>query len=151
MFFLGWHPSHRYRDLVAVRDRVQPMGDARGTTTAPARTPAGGGACSPNMFGVKARAFQQSAALAQWLAQDKPKARLFLLGPDYEMGRSTVAAFKIAAEQKGAEPVGEMFAPLDSKDYSQYFGQIRAARPSSTPPSPATTPCGCSRRCRNTG
>ena len=22
-----------------------------------------------------------------------------------------------------------MFAPLDSKDYTQYFGQIRAARP----------------------
>jgi branched-chain amino acid transport system substrate-binding protein len=88
-----------------------------------------GDRCAANMFRVNARASQQSAALAQWLAQDKPKARLFLLGPDYEMGRSTVAAFKIAAEQKGAEPVGEVFAPLDSKDYSQYFGQIRAARP----------------------
>ncbi len=27
------------------------------------------------------------------------------------------------------EVVGEVFAPLDSKDYSQYFGQIRSARP----------------------
>jgi branched-chain amino acid transport system substrate-binding protein len=85
--------------------------------------------CSPNMFRVNARAYQQSAALAEWLAKEKPKARLFSLGPDYEMGRSTVAAFKSAATEKGAEPVGEVFAPLDSKDYSQYLGQIRAARP----------------------
>ncbi|MBC7573413.1 MAG: ABC transporter substrate-binding protein, partial [Herminiimonas sp.] len=48
---------------------------------------------------------------------------------DYEMGRSTVAAFKAAAEGKGAKTVGEVFAPLDNKDYSPFFGQIRAARP----------------------
>jgi len=85
--------------------------------------------CSPNMFRVNARAEQQSVALAAWLARSKPKARVFYLGPDYEMGRSTVAAFKASAEKSGAESAGEVFAPLDSKDYSQYFGQIRAARP----------------------
>ena len=85
--------------------------------------------CSPNMFRVNARAEQQSVALAAWLARSKPKARVFYLGPDYEMGRSTVAAFKASAEKNGAESAGEVFAPLDSKDYSQYFGQIRAARP----------------------
>lgn len=85
--------------------------------------------CSPNVFRVNARAGMQSAALAEWLAKEQPKARVFYLGPDYEMGRSTVAAFKDAAEQKGASSVGELFAPLGSKDYSQYFGQIRAARP----------------------
>lgn len=85
--------------------------------------------CSPNMFRVNARAGQQSAALAAWLAKDKPKAKVFYLGPDYEMGRSTVAAFKSNAEKTGAQTSGEVFAPLDSKDYTQYFGQIRAARP----------------------
>jgi branched-chain amino acid transport system substrate-binding protein len=45
------------------------------------------------------------------------------------MGRSTVAAFKTSAEKVGAQSVGEVFAPLDSKDYTQYFGQIRASRP----------------------
>ena len=45
------------------------------------------------------------------------------------MGRSTVAAFKENAELVGAESVGEVFAPLDSKDYSQYFGRVRSARP----------------------
>lgn len=85
--------------------------------------------CSPNVFRVNARAGQQSTALAAWLAKAKPKAKVFFLGPDYLMGRSTVAAFKGAAEKVGAESLGEVFAPLGSKDYSQYFGQIRAAQP----------------------
>jgi len=85
--------------------------------------------CSPNVFRVNARAGMQSAALADWLAQTKPNANVFYLGPDYEMGRSTVAAFKSAAEAKGSKTVGEVFAPLDNKDYSPFFGQIRAAKP----------------------
>lgn len=88
-----------------------------------------GSKCSPNVFRVNARAGQQSAALAQWLAKEKPNARVFYLGPDYEMGRSTVAAFKRAAESKGAKTVGEVFAPLGNKDYSPFFGQIREAHP----------------------
>jgi branched-chain amino acid transport system substrate-binding protein len=85
--------------------------------------------CSPNVFRVNARAGQQSAALAAWVAKQKPKAKVFFLGPDYEMGRSTVATFKKTVEGLGAESVGEVFAPLDSKDYTQYFGQLRQARP----------------------
>lgn len=92
-----------------------------------------GDKCSPNVFRVNARAGQQSAALAQWLAQwmaqGKPNARVFYLGPDYEMGRSTVATFKATAEEKGAKTVGEVFAPLGNKDYSPFFGQLRAAHP----------------------
>ena len=85
--------------------------------------------CSPNVFRVNARAGMQSAALADWMAATKPNANVFYLGPDYEMGRSTVAAFKSAAEAKGAKSVGEVFAPLDNKDYSPFFGQMRSARP----------------------
>ena len=88
-----------------------------------------GDKCSPNVFRVNARAGMQSAALADWMAQTRPNANVFYLGPDYEMGRSTVAAFKAAAESKGAKSVGEVFAPLDNKDYSPFFGQMRAARP----------------------
>jgi branched-chain amino acid transport system substrate-binding protein len=54
---------------------------------------------------------------------------VFYLGPDYEMGRSTVAAFKSNVDRVGGASLGEVFAPLDSKDYTQYFGQLRAARP----------------------
>lgn len=85
--------------------------------------------CSPNVFRVNARAGMQSAALADWMAKEKPNANVFYLGPDYEMGRSTVAAFKAAAEAKGAKTVGEVFAPLDNKDYSPFFGQVRSAKP----------------------
>lgn len=88
-----------------------------------------GDKCSPNVFRVNARAGMQSAALADWMATTKPNANVFYLGPDYEMGRSTVAAFKSAAEGKGAKSVGEVFAPLDNKDYSPFFGQMRSARP----------------------
>lgn len=85
--------------------------------------------CSPNVFRVNIRAEQQAVALAEWVARTKPKARVFYIGPDYEMGRSTVAAFRSVAEKKGLTSVGEFFAPLDAKDYTQYFGQLRAARP----------------------
>lgn len=83
-----------------------------------------GDKCSPNVFRVNARAGMQSAALADWMASTRPNANVFYLGPDYEMGRSTVAAFKSAAEGKGAKTAGEVFAPLDNKDYSPFFGQI---------------------------
>lgn len=85
--------------------------------------------CSPNMFRVNARAEQQSITLAAHVAKLKPKARVFYIGPDYEMGRSSVSAFKLYAEKAGLQSVGEFFAPIDSKDYTQYFGQLRAARP----------------------
>lgn len=88
-----------------------------------------GAQCSPNVFRVNARAGQQSAALAAWVSAEKPGAKIYYLGPDYEMGRSTVAAFRSNAEAVGAETAGEVFAPLDAKDYSQYFGQMRAAQP----------------------
>ena len=88
-----------------------------------------GDKCSPNMFRVNAKAGMQSAALVEWMVKEKPNASVFYLGPDYEMGRSTVAAFKQAAEKRGAKSVGEVFAPLDNKDYSPFFGQIRAAKP----------------------
>ena len=88
-----------------------------------------GDKCSPNVFRVNARAGMQSAALAAWVDKEMPKSNIFFIGPDYEMGRSTVSAFKRASTEKGAKDVGEVFAPLDNKDYSPYFGQVRAAKP----------------------
>ncbi|SCK14804.1 amino acid/amide ABC transporter substrate-binding protein, HAAT family [Variovorax sp. HW608] len=85
--------------------------------------------CSPAMFRVNARAEQQSIALASWVAKTKPKARVLYIGPDYEMGRSSVAAFKKQAEKNGLVSVGEVYAPLDTKDYTQFFGQVRIGRP----------------------
>ncbi len=88
-----------------------------------------GAKCSPNVFRVNAHAGMQAAALAAWLKQEKTKAKVYFMGPDYEMGRNTVAVFKEAATSSGFADGGEVFAPLGNKDYSNFFGQIRAARP----------------------
>ncbi len=88
-----------------------------------------GDKCSPNVFRVNPSAGMQAAALALWVADYKKGAKVYYLGPDYEMGRSTIAAFRQSAEALGAKNGGEVYAPLGAKDFSQYFGQIRAARP----------------------
>ena len=91
---------------------------------------------------INARAEQQSAALAAWLAKDKPNPKVYSLGPDYEMGRSTVAAFQKGVKERGGTNLGEVFAPLDSKDYTQYFGQLRASRPQVLIRDPGQCPIG---------
>lgn len=88
-----------------------------------------GSKCSPNVFRVNAHAGMQAAALAAWLKQDRASAKVYFMGPDYEMGRNTVAVFKSAATANGFADVGEVYAPLGNKDYSNFFGQVRAARP----------------------
>ncbi len=88
-----------------------------------------GSKCSPNMFRVNAPGGMQATGLAQWIKKNKPDARVFAIGPDYEMGRNTVAGFTAQAKALGLNVVGEVFPPLGEKDYSPYFGQIRQARP----------------------
>ncbi len=85
--------------------------------------------CNPNVFRVNANAFMQSNALTSWLTKNVSGKRYFFLGPDYEMGRSTISAFQDDIKRLGAQDVGSTFAPLGAKDFSQYMGQIRAARP----------------------
>jgi branched-chain amino acid transport system substrate-binding protein len=88
-----------------------------------------GAQCSPNVFRVNANAFMQSNALTAWLTKNVPGKRYFFIGPDYEMGRSTIGAFQDDIKRLGATDVGSTFPPLGAKDFTQYIGQIRAARP----------------------
>jgi ABC-type branched-subunit amino acid transport system substrate-binding protein len=88
-----------------------------------------GAKCSPNLFRVNAPGGMQATGLVEWIKQNKPKARIFAIGPDYEMGRDTVAGFQKKAKEAGLNLVGEVFPPLGEKDYTPYFGQIRQARP----------------------
>lgn len=88
-----------------------------------------GAKCSPNLFRVNAPGGMQATGLAQWIKENKPDARVFAIGPDYEMGRDTVAGFQKKAKELGLNVVGEIFPPLGEKDYTPYFGQIRQARP----------------------
>src|SRR5690606_4569002 len=53
----------------------------------------------------------------------------FFIGPDYEMGRSTVSAFQKDVKRLGGTEVGVVYPPLGARDFTPYVGQIRAARP----------------------
>lgn len=88
-----------------------------------------GSKCSPNMFRVNAPGGMQATALAQWIKADKADARVLAIGPDYEMGRNTVASFVDRAKDTGLNVVGQLFPPLGEKDFTSYFGQLRQARP----------------------
>ena len=88
-----------------------------------------GAQCNPNVFRVNANAFMQSNALTDWLIKNVSGKRYFFIGPDYEMGRSTIAAFQDDIKRLGGTDVGATYPPLGAKDFTPYVGQIRAARP----------------------
>ena len=88
-----------------------------------------GAQCNANVFRVNANAFMQSNALTNWLAKNVPGKRYFFIGPDYEMGRSTISEFQKDVVRLGGNDTGSTFPPLGAKDFSSYIGQIRAARP----------------------
>ena len=88
-----------------------------------------GAQCSANVFRVNANAYMQSNALTSWLIKNAPGKRYFFIGPDYEMGRSTISAFQNDVKRLGGTDAGATFPPLGAKDFTPYIGQIRAARP----------------------
>lgn len=88
-----------------------------------------GSKCSPNLFRVNAPGGMQATGLVQWIKNHKADARILAVGPDYEMGRNTVAGFVETAKAAGLNIVGELFPPLGEKDYTSYFGQLRQSRP----------------------
>jgi branched-chain amino acid transport system substrate-binding protein len=85
--------------------------------------------CSPNVFRVNGSSQQQANVLTAWLAQTMPDARVTIVAPDYEMGRSTTASFEAGAKLNHVEIVKDIYVPLDTKDYSPFFGQIREGNP----------------------
>jgi len=98
-------------------------------TTVSYATSITGAQCSPNVFRVNANAHMQSTALTGWLVKNVPGKRYFFIGPDYEMGRSTVSAFQADIKRLGGTEIGAAFPPLGAKDFTPYIGQIRAGRP----------------------
>lgn len=98
-------------------------------TTVSYATSITGAQCNPNVFRVNANAFMQSNALTAWLVKNVQGKRYFFIGPDYEMGRSTISAFQNDIKNRGGTDTGSSFPPLGAKDFTSYIGQIRAARP----------------------
>src|SRR5258705_1243650 len=88
-----------------------------------------GAQCNPNVFRVNANAFMQSNALTAWLTKNASGKRYFFIGPDYEMGRSTISAFQDDIKRLGGTDVRANFPPLRAEDFTPYVGPITAARP----------------------
>jgi branched-chain amino acid transport system substrate-binding protein len=88
-----------------------------------------GAQCSPNMFRVSAHAGIQAAALTAWMTKNVAGKRYAIVAPDYEMGRDAGVHFEEGVRRGGAEVVGRINPPLGSKDFSTYFGELRASRP----------------------
>jgi branched-chain amino acid transport system substrate-binding protein len=98
-------------------------------TTVSYATSITGDQCNKDVFRVNANAHMQSSALTGWLTKNVSGKRYFFMGPDYEMGRSTISAFQADIKRLGGTEVGVSFPPLGAKDFTPYIGQIRAARP----------------------
>jgi branched-chain amino acid transport system substrate-binding protein len=81
--------------------------------------------CNPNFF-VTSYQNDQVHALSGKHAQDAGLKKVFLMAPNYQAGRDSLAGFK--AHYKG-EVVDEVYVPLNQLDYSAELSKIAAAKP----------------------
>src|SRR5437879_13576808 len=63
----------------------------------------------------------QANGLAKYII-DRMGKRVYIFYTDYAMGQSDGRQFKTALERLGGEVVGVAGAPLDTKDFSPWFG-----------------------------
>ncbi len=70
----------------------------------------------------------QANGLAKYIL-DRMGKRVYIFYTDYAMGQSDGRQFKTALEKLGGEVVGVAGAPLDTKDFSPWFGAINQANP----------------------
>jgi branched-chain amino acid transport system substrate-binding protein len=106
---------------------VKPVTDANKILISPnagTSTLAGKG-CNKNVFVTSYQNDQVHQVLGKH-AQDKGFKRLFLLAPNYQAGKDSLAGFKLS--YKG-EVAGEIFTPLGQVDFSAELAQIAAAQP----------------------
>jgi branched-chain amino acid transport system substrate-binding protein len=70
----------------------------------------------------------QANGLAKYIL-DKMGKKVYIFYTDYAMGQSDGRQFKTAFEKLGGEVVGVAGAPLDTKDFSPWFGAINGSGP----------------------
>src|SRR2546423_11806312 len=70
----------------------------------------------------------ESNGLAKYIV-DKMGHKVYIFYTDYAMGQSDGRQFKTALERLGGEVVGVAGAPLDTKDFSPWFGAINDSKP----------------------
>ena len=106
---------------------VKPITDAGSFLISPNAGPSNlaGNDCNKNFFAVSYQNDQNHEVLGQY-AQDQGYSRVFLLAPNYQAGKDSLAGFKRA--YKG-EVVNEIYTPLGQLDFSAELAQIAAAQP----------------------
>jgi len=67
-------------------------------------------------------------AISLWL-EDNPAKDYFSMGLDLAWGHSSVESFEKLISAAGKNPMGHVFAPAGTKDYSTYITRIRQANP----------------------
>ena len=70
----------------------------------------------------------QASGLAKYMVEKMGK-KVYIFYTDYAMGQSDGRQFKTALEKLGGEVVGVAGAPLDTKDFSPWFGAITQSNP----------------------
>jgi branched-chain amino acid transport system substrate-binding protein len=106
---------------------VKPVTDAGKILVSPnagTSTLAGKG-CNKDVFITSYQNDQVHQVLGKY-AQDKGYKRLFLLAPNYQAGKDSLAGFKLS--YKG-EVVNEIYTPLGQVDFSGELAQVAAAQP----------------------
>jgi branched-chain amino acid transport system substrate-binding protein len=82
----------------------------------------------PNAFRSNTSGPMGARSIALWL-RDAPQKRFFSLSLDYAWGHSSVETFEGLLRGMGKEPIGRVFAPVGTRDYSTYITRIRQANP----------------------
>ena len=82
----------------------------------------------PYYFSNQPDSRMQANGLAKHIVEKMGK-RVYILYTDYAMGQSDGRQFKTAIEKLGGEIVGVAGAPLDTKDFSPWFGAMTASNP----------------------
>ena len=91
-----------------------------------------GKACNPNFFVTSYQNDQVHEVLGKY-AQDKGYKSAFLMAPNYQAGKDSLAGFK--RYFKG-EVLDEVYTPLGQLDFSAELAKIASATRRSSPPSP---------------
>jgi branched-chain amino acid transport system substrate-binding protein len=84
-----------------------------------------GAQCNPNFFVTSYQNDQNHEVLGKY-AQEKGYKKVFLMAPNYQAGRDSLAGFK--RHFKG-EIAGEVYTPLNQLDFSAELAQLAASKP----------------------
>ncbi len=88
-------------------------------------SPIAGAQCSPWFFSSSWQNDGAHEAMGQYV-QDKGYKRVYLMAPNYQAGKDSLAGFK--RYYKG-EIIGEVYTAINQPDYSAELTQLRAAKP----------------------